>query len=209
MSTTRLLILGAGRFAADVADWAADIDGVTPVGFYQDSEPEADESLDGLPILTEQRLRADLHRLKLVAAIGSSDRRAFIDKLAGWGATFETIIHPSSLVSPRAQLGEGTIVAPFAHIAAHAVLGSHVIVNRGASVGHHVEIGDYSFIGPHATVAGSARLSSRTVIGAGAVVRDALCIGEGATVGVGSVAVKDVAAGTTVFGIPAKRLPSR
>lgn len=207
MSETRLLILGAGRFAADVADWAADIDGVTPIGFYQDSYAESDQSLDALPILSEQQLRAELPRLRFIAAIGSPERRVIIDKLAGWGAQFTTIIHPSALVSPRAQLGEGTIVAPFSHLAAHAVLGTHVIVNRSASIGHHVEIGDYSFVGPNATIAGSALLSSRAVVGAGAVVRDGTRIGEGATVGVGSVAARDVSAGTTVFGIPAKPLP--
>jgi acetyltransferase-like isoleucine patch superfamily enzyme len=43
-------------------------------------------------------------------------------------------------------------------------------------------------------------------IGAGATVRQLINIGEGAVVGAGAVVVKDVPAGQTVIGNPAKRL---
>lgn len=42
------------------------------------------------------------------------------------------------------------------------------------------------------------------MIGLGARIRDHVTVGDGATVAMGAVVVADVAAGTTVFGIPAR-----
>lgn len=207
MRPTRLLILGAGRFAADVADWASEIPGVTPIGFYCDRQASDADELDGLPIFTERRALDELPPFEAVCAVGSADRLSFIETLGGWGVRFSTLVHPTARVSRKATVAVGSVIAPFAQIAAHAALGEHVIVNRGAAVAHDVEIGDYAFIGPGAVIAGSVIIASRVIIGAGAVVRDRVRVGEGATVGIGSVAVKDVAAGSTVFGVPAKPLP--
>jgi sugar O-acyltransferase (sialic acid O-acetyltransferase NeuD family) len=203
----QLLILGAGRFAQDVADWAAEIPGVVPIGLYQDERPDGPAELDDLPIFTDAQLRERLASCQVVCAVGSPGRVAFIAKVAAWGAEFATLVHPSARVSQKAALGPGTLVGPLANVAAHARLGSHVILNRAASVAHHVVIDDYATIGPAAVIAGSAVIGRCALIGAGAVVKDGIQIGAGATVGLGSVAVRDVKSGATVFGIPARLLP--
>lgn len=204
----RLLILGAGRFAQDVADWAAEVPGVTPVGFFQDEHAGGPDTLDGLDLFSERQLREQLLSCQVICAVGSPRRAAFIEKVAAWGATFTTLIHPSARVSPKAPLGPGTLIGPLANVAAHARLGSHVILNRAASVAHHVTVEDYASIGPGAIIAGSASIGRGAVIGAGAVVKDGIQVGAGATVGIGSVVVRDVKSGATVFGIPARLLPS-
>ena len=81
-------------------------------------------------------------------------------------------------------------------------------MNRAASIAHHVAIEDYATIGPGAIIAGAASVGRSALIGAGAAVKDGVRVGAGATVGIGSVAVRDVQSGTTVFGIPARLLPS-
>jgi acetyltransferase EpsM len=207
MSGVQLLLLGAGRFAQDVADWAAEIPGVVPIGFYQDAHAGGSATLDGLPIFSDAQVREQLTSCQVVCAVGSSGRAAFIDKVAGWGAVFATLVHPTARVSHKASLGPGTLAGPMANVAAHARLGSHVILNRGASVAHHVAVEDYATIGPGAVIAGSAAIGRGALIGAGAVVRDGIQVGADATVGIGSVAIRDVESGATVFGIPARLVP--
>lgn len=208
MIRVQVLILGAGRFAQDVADWAAEIPGVVPIGFFQDEHADGPSTLDGLPVFGETQLRQQFSSCQVVCAVGSPERVGFIGKVAAWGADFVTLVHPTARVSRKTVLGAGTLVAPLANVAAHARLGSHVVLNRGASVAHHVVVEDYATVGPGAIIAGSASIGRGALIGAGAVVKDGIRIGASATVGIGSVAVRDVQSGTTVFGIPARVLPS-
>lgn len=209
MNRVQLLILGAGRFAQDVADWAAEIPGVVPIGFYQDEHANGPPTLDDLPIFSHAQLCEQFSSCQIVCAVGSPGRVAFIEKIAAWGAAFATLVHPTARISQKASLGPGTLVGPLANVAAHSRLGSHVILNRGASIAHHVAVEDYATIGPGAIIAGSASIGRGALIGAGAVVKDGVQVGTGATVGIGSVAVRDVKSETTVFGIPARLLPSR
>lgn len=52
-------------------------------------------------------------------------------------------------------------------------------------------------------------LGDRVSVGAGAIVLGPIRIGDDAVIGAGAVVVRDVAAGTTVVGNPARALPSR
>jgi UDP-N-acetylglucosamine acyltransferase len=63
-----------------------------------------------------------------------------------------TVIHPSSVVEPGAQLGQGVTIGPFCLIGAQVTLGDGVHVKSHAVVTGHTEIGPETVIYPHATV---------------------------------------------------------
>jgi serine O-acetyltransferase len=67
----------------------------------------------------------------------------------------------------------------------------HSATNVGLARGGSPWVGDFVYIGPGAVLYGPVIVGSRSVIGANAVVRE------------------DVAAGTTVGGVPARQLSSR
>jgi|YNPMSStandDraft_1061717.scaffolds.fasta_scaffold03710_6 UDP-2-acetamido-3-amino-2,3-dideoxy-glucuronate N-acetyltransferase len=54
----------------------------------------------------------------------------------------ETFIHPTSIVDPGAQIGEGTKIWHFCHISAGAVIGQGCILGQGCYVGPRVRIGN-------------------------------------------------------------------
>lgn len=114
------------------------------------------------------------------------------------------IVHPSAQVAPSAVLGSGTWVQPGAAVATMSRLGICCYVNRMASVGHHNKWGPFSRINPGAHTAGSVVLGDRVTIGMGALVREGVSIGHGAIVGAGSLVLRDVEAGVTVMGVPAR-----
>jgi len=64
----------------------------------------------------------------------------------------EVFIHPSSIVEPGAQLGEGVRIGPFCVIGPEVTLGDGVEVKSHAVVTGWTEVGAGSVIFPHATV---------------------------------------------------------
>ncbi len=61
-------------------------------------------------------------------------------------------IHPSSVISPEARLGEGVIVGPFCLIEGNAVIGARTQLRSHVVIGPHTEIGEDNDIFAHATL---------------------------------------------------------
>jgi sugar O-acyltransferase (sialic acid O-acetyltransferase NeuD family) len=115
------------------------------------------------------------------------------------------LIHPRSILDretcilhPGALLCAGTICAT------NVTLGRFSLINFGSTIGHDAEIGKGCVVNPGANISGGVIVQDGVLIGTGAQVLQYLRIGASATVGAGAVVVKDVAAGCTVVGIPAK-----
>jgi len=111
-----------------------------------------------------------------------------------------TAIHPTAIISPRAIIGDGTVVMQGAIVQSCAKIGKHCIINTGASVGHEVKLGDFVHIASHATITGGVTIGEGTWIGAGTVIRQGVHIGAWTMIGAGSVVVDDIPDGVVAFG---------
>ena len=105
---------------------------------------------------------------------------------------FATAIHPSAIISPSAQIAEGSVVMQGAIVQADAQIGKHCIINTGATVDHECVIGDYAHISPNATLCGNVHVGEGTQIGAGSVVVPNVKIGKWSLICAGSVVTKDI-----------------
>lgn len=115
-----------------------------------------------------------------------------------------TVVHPSAIVSPSAYLGKGVFVACGAIVGAGTQVRIAAIVNSGAVVDHDCMIGANTHIATGARLAGGVWVGDECLIGVGACVRQGISIGAGSIVGAGAVVIRDVPAGATVLGVPAK-----
>ena len=115
---------------------------------------------------------------------------------------YPVAVHPSAIVSPRARLGEGTVVMHGAIVQTCVEVGKHCIINTGSSVDHDCKLADYVHIAPQATLSGAVEVGEGTWIGAGAVIKQCIKIGANCMIGAGAVVVKDVPDGMTVVGVP-------
>ena len=202
-------ILGAGGHGKVVLDILRAGGLFRPVGFVDADEQLWGTSVGGLPVVGGPHQLARLagqHRAA-AAVIAVGDNRA----RAGYAATVDdaglrlaNAVHPSAVVAESATLGRNVVVAAGAVVCAEARVGDHCIVNTAATVDHECELGVGVHVCPGAHLAGRVRVGDGAVVGLGANVIQCLRIGPGATVGAGAVVIRDVPAGATVVGVPAR-----
>jgi sugar O-acyltransferase (sialic acid O-acetyltransferase NeuD family) len=200
-----LLILGSGTFAVEALDIAETAGGFQPLGFVNSLDrPPAGASHAGLPLFWIDDIPFKPDDCELVAGIVSTQRRGFIETMAGRGFRFVSVIHPSAVVSRRSRVGAGCILNAGVVVSPNTVIEDHVILNRGSLVGHDNRIMKYCTLGPGANLAGGVEVGTGTFIGVGAVIRDHLHIGTGAVVGAGAVVTRPVGANVMVAGLSAR-----
>jgi sugar O-acyltransferase (sialic acid O-acetyltransferase NeuD family) len=115
-----------------------------------------------------------------------------------------TVIHPTSVCSPMAEVGAGSQLLPGSVLNAGARLGLNVILNSGAIVEHDCVLQDHVHVATGAVLASTVSVGAGVHVGVGSTVREKITIGEGAVIGAGAVVVKDVLPHTVVFGVPAR-----
>lgn len=80
---------------------------------------------------------------------------------------FGIAIHSSAVVSPKAKIGEGSVICAGAVICADAVIGKHCIINTGASVDHDSVLKDFVHIAPGAHLCGGVQVGEGGFVGTG------------------------------------------
>jgi sugar O-acyltransferase (sialic acid O-acetyltransferase NeuD family) len=131
-------------------------------------------------------------------------RKRLFAQASALGFELPALIHPTAYLAAKVRVGAGSIVYPGVVVMPGCQLDQGVLVNAGVTLGHEVIAAGFCNINPGANVAGRVTLGEGVLVGIGSVVLEGRCIGEGARVGAGAVVTKDIAANTTVIGIPAR-----
>ena len=105
------------------------------------------------------------------------------------------------------MIGSGGILCRNSVVTVDVTLGAHVHLNLAATVGHDARIEAFCTLSCQVDICGSVTLGEGVFLGSHASVMPKAKVGEWARVGAGSVVLRTVRAETTVFGVPAKRVP--
>ncbi|MDO7853229.1 acetyltransferase [Hymenobacter convexus] len=208
-----LVIFGAGGLGREVLLLLRQLNARHPTwevrGFYDD-QPPATPTVAGLPYLgTAADLNATAEPLAVAVAVGNSaGRAAVVGRLTSSKLTFPALVHPQSEpdADQRVTLGEGCIIQQGCLLTCDISLGRFVLLNLGCTVGHDAVLEDFCSLMPHANVSGAVRLGIGCYLGTNATVIQGVAVGEGSTVGAGAVVVRDLQAGVTAVGVPARAL---
>lgn len=214
-ATLPLVIFGAGGLGREVAVLIHQINEAAAApqwelrGFYDDVAP-ASTTVAGLPYLgTAADLNAVREPLHVAVAVGSSPgRAAVVSRLTSPKLFFPTLIHPGVAHEPyqNLHLAEGCIIQQGCILTTDIRLGRFVLLNLGCTLGHDAELADFCSLMPHANVGGTAHLETGVYLGTNATVIQGIRVGAGTIVGAGAVAVRDLPAGVTAVGVPAKEI---
>jgi sugar O-acyltransferase (sialic acid O-acetyltransferase NeuD family) len=211
----KVLLLGGGGHAKCVIDAMRAWRSYTPVGVLDLPGRRGDTVLgvkitgsdSDLPAFYKRGLR--LAFVSLGSTGDPARRLALWDLAEKAGYEFPNIIHPASIVSEHARLGEGVYIGPGAIVNAGASVGDGCIVNSGAIVEHDCRLGNFVHVAPGAVLSAGVTVGDRSHIGTGACTAQYLAIGEDTVVGAGSVVVKNLPAKAVCVGNPARKIKSR
>lgn len=79
-------------------------------------------------------------------------------------------IHPTAVVHPSVQLGEGVVIGPYAVIDRNTKIGAHTIIGPHVVISYGVTIGEACYFHPHVTVRERCVLGNRIILQPGAVI---------------------------------------
>jgi sugar O-acyltransferase (sialic acid O-acetyltransferase NeuD family) len=201
-----LTIIGAGGHALTVYD-AARSQGWNGAQVVDDDVYLWGKSFAGDPdILIEGPISHVLEDVSRTAVFALGDNQLRLAMANGAQCSFATIVHHNAHVHRSCAIrpNSGTVILLRAIIQPGCAIGSHCIINTGAQLDHGCKLGDGVHVGPGAILAGDVTVKDGAMIGAGAIITPGVCIGANATVGAGAVVLRDVGAGDTVVGSPAR-----
>lgn len=206
----RLLIVGAGGFGREVLAWATDCEATHgwEIGGFLDANPEAlaSYSLDSEVLGHPETYTPQIGDVFLCSIGDPKTRMAVTRSLEERGARFATLVHPTAIVGPRCELGEGSILCPGVVLTCDVIVGRHTILNVYATAGHDVVMGDYCTLSGHVDCTGHVTLGTGAMLGTHASAIPGVRVGDYAAIGAGSCAYRNVRDNSTIVGIPGRRI---
>lgn len=221
MERVKFGLLGAGGFAREVMPFVkesvaktlllseSDID-----AYFVETWQPKEITINGYSVLSLDEFTQLSGAKYFNVAVGNgADREAIVIKL-GSKAKPLTLLAPQAIILDCNIIATGSVFCPNTIVTSNARIGKFFQCNIYAYVAHDCVIGDFVTFAPGVRCNGRVHIDDYAYIGTNAIIREGtskkpLCIGKGAVVGMGAVVTKDVPAGVTVVGNPARVMEKR
>ena len=204
-----MLIVGAKGLAKEVLEIFHQRNELDNLFFYDDISTDVPDTLyQQFPVIRNMEQVASLFKTdqRFIIAVGTPALRSNLyNQFAAIGGQLV------SAISPFAQLGSyGTSIAAGCIVMAGTVITNDVkigmacLINPNCTISHDTVIGDFTEISPGVQITGHCRIGNSCNIGTNATILPKIIIDDEAIIAAGAVVNRNVEAGVTVVGVPAK-----
>jgi hypothetical protein len=213
MSKTLIGVYGASGFGREVIPVVRELVSANDSEFVFIDDNEKLTELNSHSVLTYETFLSHPAPSKAVtvAIANSRVRQDIFSKLKKDDVRLLDVQASNVIILDEVKLGTGSILSPFVTLTSNIRIGEGFHANIYSYVGHDCVIGDFVTFAPGVKCNGNIEIGDHAYIGTGAIIKQGrpgkpLLIGAGAIVGMGAVVTKNVPAGMTVIGNPAKPL---
>jgi acetyltransferase EpsM len=206
MNQPKVIIVGAGGHAAELRDYINhynQINTQSPIlveGFIDDNENNYHHYQFPEPFLgpiSTHSIRTDVDYLMGIANL--EYRKPLIESFKNKGGRFRGFIHPTALISPSAQIGEGVVISHNASVGPKVKIGHFNMLNSRCTIGHDSILGDYNFISPQVAISGNTKIGDENLLGTNSCTIPGITIGNNNKIAAGMVVFKPVGDHETVL----------
>lgn len=208
----KIIIFGAGQVASMVASILLERNH-NIMGFIDDQPNSSRNFNTKIPILgSREHLLSKSGYDAVCIGVGTIEARAAVSAwLERHDIPTVSAIHWSAVISPEAKLGKNLIIGANSTLYINPTIGNGCFIGPSVTVSHDTNVGEFCLLSVGSVVGARCDLEEKVFVGSSATIMPTgfgaearLNVGSGALIGVGSTVIRDVRAGVTVIGSPAK-----
>lgn len=214
-------LLGAGGFAREVMPFVKQsvarslsvTEDFIDVYFVETWQPQQTQ-VNGYPAVSLQTFGNLPGKKYFNVAVGNGEAREAMVAAVGTKANVLALQSGQTIFLDNNSISEGSVFCANTMVTSNVKIGKFFQCNIYSYVAHDCVIGDYVTFAPGVRCNGRVHIEDHVYIGTNAIIREGTAdqpmhIGKGAVIGMGSVVTKNVLAGTTVTGNPARLFEKR
>ena len=202
----KIIIIGSGGHAAELRDYINHHNSARPTnrievkGFLDDDKSSYNHYGFYEPYLGKiEDHNIDTETFYLMGIANLAYKERIIEDFIKKGAKFTGLIHPTAIISPSCEIGEGTVISHNASVGAKVKIGKFNMLNSRCTIGHDTQIGDYNFISPQVAISGNTKIGNGNLIGTNACTIPGITIGNYNKIAAGMVVYKPIESNETVM----------
>ena len=204
-----LFIYGASGAATEIYDLAKRVNAVSStyskICLIDDFEEEAQYYGTERIHFSSCETFAGEEEFAFIIAVGEPSARAFLlNRIKEKGYKLATLIDPSAIVSPTANIMPGCIVNAQSIVSSNATMEKNCYLGFHVIVGHDAHLMENVVVCRMATIGGGSTVGENTFIGLNSSMKEHVDLGRDVIVGMGSMVFREVEDGCTVLGNPAR-----